>query len=107
MLAEVSVTCLPHGSSMASSEQKIRRRANVETRPLPQGAVLVDMDSGRCYRLNRVGAEIWSMLESPSDLGQVCASVAARYGRAVDTIEPEIRELVERLTKEQLLEPAA
>lgn len=74
---------------------------------MPRGAILVDMETGRCYRLNHVGAEIWTMLESPSGLGEICASVAERYGRPVDAIQHEVRDLVEHLTKERLLEPAA
>jgi Coenzyme PQQ synthesis protein D (PqqD) len=92
---------------MLSSDPKIRRRNAVETRPLPQGAVLVDMQTGQCYRLNRVGAEIWSMLERPSALREICESVAARYGRPSASIEDEVRELVDHLTKEQLVEPVS
>jgi hypothetical protein len=91
---------------MPISDQKLRRRSGVETRKLAQGAaVLVDMKTGRCYRLNRVGAEIWSMLESPSAEGDICESVAARYGRSVDAIEHEVHDLVQHLTNEQLIEP--
>jgi hypothetical protein len=93
--------------SMLSPDHKLRRRSGVETRPLPQGAVLVDMTTGRCYRLNRVGAEIWAMLEPPAALGEICAGVATRYGRPVDAIELEVRDLVEHLTKEQLIEPTS
>lgn len=89
---------------MPGSDHKLRRRSGVETRKLPQGAVLVDMGTGRCYRLNRVGAEIWAMLESPSALGELCEGVATRYRRSVDAIEQEVRDLVEHLTKEQLIE---
>jgi Coenzyme PQQ synthesis protein D (PqqD) len=92
---------------MLNSDPKIRRRNGVETRPLPQGAVLVDMETGQCYRLNRVGAEIWSMLEIPSALHEICEGVAARYGRLSTSIEHEVRELVDHLKKEQLIEPVS
>ena len=92
---------------MPSSDHKLRRRSGVETRPLPQGALLVDMSTGRCYRLNRVGAEIWSMLDVPSALPEICEGIATRYQRPPDLIQPEIRELVEHLMKEQLIEPAS
>jgi hypothetical protein len=78
----------------------------VEARPLPQGALLVDMNTGRCFRLNRVGAEVWSMMEAPTPLGRICEQVASRYGLAPESIEHEVRGLVEHLLKEQLVEPA-
>ena len=92
---------------MSSPQQKLRRRSGIETRLVPEGAILVDMNTGRCYRLNRVGAEIWSMLETPAGLPDHSAGVAARYSRAVEAIRDEVQALVEHLTKEQLLEPVA
>ncbi len=69
--------------------------------------MLVDMDTGRCYRLNRVGAEIWSLLQLPLSSAEICAAVAAKYDREGKLVEADVEKLVAHLVSERLLQPAA
>jgi hypothetical protein len=89
---------------MSSLQNPLKQRAGVEARPLPQGALLVDMNSGHCFRLNRVGAEIWTMLHTPLSVDEVCARIAARFRKPVDQIDIEVRALVVQLINEELLD---
>jgi Coenzyme PQQ synthesis protein D (PqqD) len=41
-------------------------------RRLPDKALLLDGVSGRCYELNRLGAEVWSLLDGERTLEEVC-----------------------------------
>jgi hypothetical protein len=86
-----------------SPSSRLRQRSGVEARPLPKGALLVDMNTGSCFKLNQVGAEIWTMLVLPHALDDICRDVAKRYQRPIEEIGNEIRELVEHLTREQLV----
>jgi hypothetical protein len=88
---------------MASPGERLTQRGGIETRPLAQGALLVDLNTGRCYRLNRVGAEIWELLRRPHVVDDVCAAVATRYDGAREAVERDVRELVAHLVKEQLI----
>jgi len=88
---------------MASPGERLTQRSGIETRPLPHGALLVDLNTGRCYRLNRVGAEIWTLLQRPLVLDDVCAAVAKKYDDAGATVEGDVRALVAQLLKERLL----
>lgn len=71
-----------------------------------KGAVLVDMNTGRCYRLNRVGAEIWALLRAPLALSDICAEVAKKYDPPPAALEGDVRALVTHLLTERLVEPA-
>jgi hypothetical protein len=84
----------------------VARRKDVETREVPQGAILVDMETGRCFRLNRVGAEVWSILEAPVAAAEICERIAVRYQKPVEQINLEVRALIDHLLREKLLEPA-
>jgi hypothetical protein len=86
---------------MASPGERLTQRGGIETRRLEQGALLVDLNTGRCYRLNRVGAEIWELLRRPHVVDEVCAAVAKRYDG--EAVERDVRELVAHLTKEALI----
>jgi hypothetical protein len=88
---------------MASPDERLTQRSGIETRPYAKGALLVDMDTGRCYRLNHVGAEIWSLLQRPLVVEDVCAAVARKYPSGTQQIEGDVRTLVAELVKERLL----
>jgi hypothetical protein len=81
----------------------ISRRTGVETRTTPKGAILVDMTTGRCFQLNRVGSEVWALLESPATLDVISKRIADRYQRSRETVENEICSLAEDLLREQLV----
>jgi len=85
----------------------LTRRSAVEGRPLPagSGAVLVDMSTGRCFRLNRVGNEVWGMLGEGLTMREICARVAGRYQLPTTRIESEVMALVAQLAREGLVEP--
>ncbi len=86
---------------------RLKRSASVETRRLKEGIVVVHMGTGQCYRLNRVGTEVWSLLDRPSTLSEISTSIAERHNRPASSVEPEIRELLEHLVRERLIESAA
>jgi hypothetical protein len=90
--------------TMSPPEERLTQRRGIETRPFPQGALLVDMDTGKCYRLNRVGAEIWELLRQPVGVTELCAEVAKKYERGAETLEGDVRELVAHLVKEKLVD---
>ena len=92
---------------MSNLEERITQRRGIETRAYPQGALLVDMATGRCYRLNRVGAEIWALLQWPMELTALCAAVAKKYERSAANLESDVRQLVALLVKEKLVEGSA
>lgn len=88
---------------MASPGERLTQRGGIETRPLAQGALLVDLNTGRCYRLNRVGAEIWALLQRPRGVDDVCAAVARSYAGAGEAVARDVRELCAHLVTERLI----
>ena len=64
------------------------------------------MNSGRCFRLNRVGAEVWSMLQASCSLAEVCSEIASKYKLPRDQVDREIGALIDDLTREDLARPA-
>jgi len=76
---------------------------NVVAQETDDGAILMDMASGDCFELNRIGAEIWSRLGKGESPSQLVANVAASYGLPAATVESDVRTLLEELTRSGLL----
>jgi hypothetical protein len=77
--------------------------AHVVSQPTEQGAVLLEMTSGECFELNRVGAEIWGGITKGVALSQVVQDVASRYRVSASTVESDARALVAELKRRGLL----
>jgi hypothetical protein len=86
---------------------KLRRHDRVRAQPLDDGgagAVLVDLQGGRCWELNRVGAEIWERLDGATTLSEIRDALAARYGVAADTIQADVLALTDALLGADLVQ---
>jgi hypothetical protein len=82
----------------------VRPARNVAAREIEDGAMLVDLDSGACWQLNRVGAEIWrSISGQDGSLAGACAAVAARYDVAREAVEKDVLALIDDLQSRGLV----
>jgi hypothetical protein len=62
------------------------------------------MQTGRCFELNRVGAEVWALLASPTAVSELCEHLASRYRVDRDLLARDVTILVGELLKEQLVD---
>lgn len=67
--------------------------------------VVINLDSGRYYTLDPVGAEVWRRLNQGVALDQMIAEVQRDYEGDAAVIESSVREFVELLLSEQLMRP--
>jgi hypothetical protein len=82
---------------------------DVVTRDFDDGILIVNLDSGKTWKLNQVGAAVCRGIEAGTDLAQVVAELQRRYGVALETLRKDVDALVANLEKEGivLIEPAA
>jgi len=72
--------------------------------PLADGALMiVDLDSGGCWQLNRVGREAWNLFQGGASLGTVVDGLAARYSVSRATLLSDVESLVRELRQRGLL----
>ena len=72
-------------------------------RDTSDGAVLVDVVSGGCWELNRVGAALWSLLDGPKTLRSVCDTLRARYDVTGEILERDVLAIAGELSKAGLV----
>ena len=70
-------------------------------------AVLVNLQTGRCFELNRIGAEIWQLLAGGKSVGGACDALAERYPAARDVLRDDVLGLIRSLLREKLAEIVA
>ena len=76
---------------------------HVEFRAIDGGGMMVDVQSGACFRLNSVGAALWSALAAGRTLGEAVDAVVARYDTTRPIAEDDARRLVAELIAAKLI----
>jgi PqqD family protein of HPr-rel-A system len=67
-------------------------------------AVVLDLASGTYYGLNETGARIWSLLESPITVGDVCRHLRQEFDVGADECEQAVVQLLQQLVTAGLVE---
>jgi hypothetical protein len=66
-------------------------------------AVIIDFDTGNYYSLDKVGTEIWGLIQRSASVGDIRDNLCARYGASPKEIERAVVEFVEGLQRENLV----
>jgi hypothetical protein len=67
--------------------------------------VLLSLNRGRCYGMNRVGVSIWKKLAEPRRVADVVSEVVTEFGAKPQEAEPEALAFIEHLQREGLIAP--
>lgn len=68
--------------------------------------VTLNIESGVCHGLNRVGSRIWRLLETPIKIGDICTTLLSEYKVEPDDCERQVLDLLEELRTEGLVRTA-
>lgn len=65
--------------------------------------VMMDMDSGRYFNLDRIGTVIWRELEQPRKVADLCQSLSQRYEAPASEIERDVLDLLRQMADKKLI----
>lgn len=75
---------------------------HVMTREVGDEQVILDLASGTYFGLDPVGARVWQLLTAGKTLEQVCSAMLIEYEVTQETIEHDVKALVQTLIDRQL-----
>jgi len=65
--------------------------------------VIIDFETGNYYSIDKVGAEIWRLLEKKATFGKMLSEISNRYNCSSDKFENTLSEFLSELQDEQLI----
>jgi hypothetical protein len=68
-------------------------------------AIMINLATGSYYSLDRVGGDVWSLLEASLPVDDIVAELSRRYEATEDDIRRGVDDLLERLSSEELVVP--
>jgi hypothetical protein len=89
---------------MANDNFKHSRR--VAWRKVADEAVILDVESAAYYSLNGAGLRMWELLGEGAGIADIAVRLSDEFDAEEGEIKKDCAELVSRLKKEGLLEPA-
>jgi hypothetical protein len=92
---------------MIDDTTMLRRKAAVVGADVADDAILLDIDSGYFFQLNRTAAKIWAFVEVPQTLGALTEHMAASYKVDAEICRSDVTEFVADLIERGMLEIAA
>lgn len=85
-------------TSIQPSSRVARSEAVVSTE-LDGSVVMMDVEEGRYYELNPVGARVWNLVESRPRVGGVYQALATEYEVPPERCRDEVRGFMDRLLR--------
>jgi hypothetical protein len=86
-----------------SLDSRVARGSGFVDAEIDNEVVALNVESGTCYGLNRVGSRIWRLLADPIRIGDLCSALLIEYEVASDVCERQVLDLLEELRAEGLV----
>lgn len=67
------------------------------------GAIVLDVQQGQMFNLNRVGSRILELLESGSAESDIVNVISQEFNSSREVVENDVREFIESLRKHKLI----
>ena len=75
---------------MLTDTDTAERAPNKVAAEMGDETVILDIESGHYFQLNKVGARIWSLIEAPLSVAEICAKLEAAFEVDHDTCRAEV-----------------
>ena len=94
-----------NGSTNTSIQPSFRvaRSDAIIAAELDDSVVMMDVEKGRYYELDPVGARVWALAESGPRIAEVCEALVAEYEVAPDTCRDDLRAFLEELRRREVV----
>jgi len=79
-------------------------REDVVASDLPGGMALLDLQAGKYFSLNAVGAEVWKSIQKPVGLSFLVADIVDKFNVQAEVCGPDIETLMASLVSAGLVE---
>ncbi|MBI2865198.1 MAG: PqqD family protein [Chloroflexi bacterium] len=80
------------------------RVAGLQTAPVQDDLVILDLQRDQYVALDAVGRGIWELIETPRSLEDLCRHLSEEFDAAPEEITADMRAFVEELVKNGLVQ---
>ncbi|MGZ8287185.1 MAG: PqqD family protein [Allosphingosinicella sp.] len=89
---------------MVSQDMRVERRGEMIETEVDGELVALHIDNGTCYGFNGTATRVWAMIEQPRLLSELTEELVREYDVDTATCETQLRELLDELAADGLVE---
>ena len=86
------------------SNTKLKRSTNATFQIVAEEAILIHLNTGTYFSLNKVGTEFWNMLDGEQSIAQHAATLAKKYDVDAAMVTSDLLELAGKMAKDDLVD---
>lgn len=86
-----------------NGDSVISRNPQIISSKMDNEVVMMNIEKGNYYGLNRVGSEIWEKLAEPLTFGELCSMLLQEFEVAKEQCEKEVAAYLGKLVNEGLI----
>ena len=90
--------------TMVDATTKLKRSAKVTQQVVAEEAILIHLDTGTYFSLNKIGTEFWDMLDGEHSIQQHAVTIAQKYQVETPLVVADLLELAGKMAVDQLVE---
>lgn len=83
--------------------KKVKISDSVLFQEIDNEYVLLNMKTEQYFGLNDIGAKVWQIISEDGNTGTLIEKLMSEYNVLTDTLTTDISQLLDELTKEQLI----
>ena len=87
-----------------AADTVLRQSDNVTFETVAEEAILIRLDTGTYFSLNRIGTEFWEMIDGEHTVAEHATVIADKYGVDAQMVTGDLLELAEEMHGEDLVE---
>ncbi len=84
----------------------LRRNTNTTFQVVADEAILIHLNTGTYFSLNKVGTEFWQMLDGEHTIQEHAETLAAKYNVEAAIVAADLLELAEKMAADNLVDEA-
>ena len=81
----------------------LSRPANLVASEIDGEAVILDVDSGQFFQLNKIGSRIWAALAAPMTMRELCRAMEEAFAVDPDTCRRDVLTFVGQMARHGLV----
>lgn len=89
--------------TLISETSVVSRAQDVIATELDGEAVVMSVARGQCYGFDAVGTRIWTLIEHPIPVSEVCATLVGEYEVDIEACRRDVTRLLSELARERLI----
>jgi hypothetical protein len=86
------------------AQTKLKRSEQVTHQVVAEEAILINLNTGTYFSLNKIGTEFWEMLDGQQTVQQHAETLAKKYSVEAAMVVSDLLELADKMAVDQLVE---